>query len=79
MATGTDKQKKLHYELSHVGLRAQATAVGLLQLCHELRRVNVIDEAAIDRIVDAHLVHGEEVTDLVFHRLGTGDTEPHDG
>ena len=38
-----------------------------------------LDEAAIDRIVEAHLVGGEEVTDLVFHRLGTGDTEPQDG
>jgi hypothetical protein len=59
MATNTDKQKKLHYELSHVGLRAQATAVGLLQLCQELRRVNVIDEAAIDRIKAAI---AEEIT-----------------
>jgi (2Fe-2S) ferredoxin len=40
---------------------------------------NRLDEAAIDRIVDQHLVQGEEVAELVFHRLGTGDTEPVDG
>lgn len=39
---------------------------------------NRLDEAAIERIVDQHLVRGEEVSALVFHRLGTGDTEPHD-
>ena len=47
---GHDKQKKLHYELANVGLRAQATAVGLLQLCIELRRADVIDQEAVERI-----------------------------
>lgn len=31
------------------------------------------DLAALDRIVGEHLVDGREVTDLVFHRLGSGD------
>lgn len=53
MTTPYDKQKKLHWELTNVGLRAQATAVGLIQLCVELRRANVLDEAAIERIKDA--------------------------
>lgn len=53
MAIDEDKQKKLHYDLSNVGLRAQATAVGLLQLCIELRRENVISPEAIDRIKGA--------------------------
>ncbi|MET4664168.1 hypothetical protein [Sphingomonas sp. PvP056] len=53
MTTAYDKQKKLHFDLTNVGLRAQATAVGLVQLCHELKRANVLDEAAIDRIKDA--------------------------
>jgi (2Fe-2S) ferredoxin len=39
---------------------------------------NRLDEAAIESIVAQHLVRGEEVSALVFHRLGTGDTEPHD-
>lgn len=53
MTLSNDKQKKLHYDLANVGLRAQATAVGLLQLCIELRRVQVIDETAVERIKTA--------------------------
>jgi len=53
MTTPYDKQKKLHFDLTNVGLRAQATAVGLVQLCHELKRANVLDDSAIDRIKDA--------------------------
>ena len=53
MATAYDKQKRLHFDLTTVGLRAQATAVGLVQLCQELRRANVLDEPAIGRIKDA--------------------------
>ena len=30
---------------------------------------------SLDRIVSQHLVAGREVTDLIFHRLGAGDTE----
>lgn len=45
-----EKQKKLHFDVTNVGLRAQATAVGLVQLCLELRRTNILDEAAIERI-----------------------------
>jgi len=52
MLTG-NTQKKLHHELDYVGLRAQATAVGLLQLCIELRRANVIDQPAVERIKGA--------------------------
>ena len=59
MPEGHDKQKKLHYDLANVGLRAQATAVGLLQLCIELRRVNVIDQPAVERIKNAI---AEEIT-----------------
>ena len=33
-----------------------------------------VDEAAAARIVDEHLVAGREVPDLIFHRLGLGDT-----
>lgn len=33
-----------------------------------------VDEAAAARIVAEHLVAGREVADLVFHRLGSGDT-----
>lgn len=51
--TGKGDQKKLHYDLTNVGLRAQATAVGLVQLCNELRRAGVLEDAAIDRIKNA--------------------------
>lgn len=50
MTMAADKHRKLHFDLTNVGLRAQATAAGLLQLCTELRRVNVLDDAAIERI-----------------------------
>jgi hypothetical protein len=48
-----EKQKKLHFELTNVGLRAQATAVGLVQLCIELRRANVLPDDAFERIKDS--------------------------
>lgn len=47
------EEQRLHDAVGFVGLRAQATAVGLLQLSLELRRVGVIDEDAIDRIKEA--------------------------
>jgi hypothetical protein len=53
MMVSYDKQKKLHFDLANVGLRAQATAVGLVQLCRELQRANVLDDAALGRIKDA--------------------------
>lgn len=47
------EEKRLHDAVSMTGLRAQATAVGLLQLTAELRRAGVLDEAAVARIKDA--------------------------
>lgn len=47
------EEQRLHDSVGFVGLRAQATAVGLLQLSLELRRAGVIDEDAITRIKDA--------------------------
>ncbi len=34
-----------------------------------------VDTASLDRIVTEHLVGGNEVYDLIFHRLVEGDTE----
>lgn len=45
-----EEDKRLHYDLGNVGLRAQATAAGLLQLCAELRDAGVLGEEAIERI-----------------------------
>lgn len=32
------------------------------------------DEQALERIVSEHLEQGREVSELIFHRLGAGDT-----
>lgn len=45
--------KEVHQLVSFVGLRAQATAVGLLQLSAELLRAGVLREDAIARIKTA--------------------------
>lgn len=49
--------RELHQTLEFIGLRAQATTVGLLQLCAELVKVRVLDDGAIQRIKDA--IHRE--------------------
>jgi hypothetical protein len=46
-------ERRLHDSVEFVGLRAQATAVGLLQLCAQLVRVGVLDEHAVTVIKDA--------------------------
>ncbi|WP_323810019.1 hypothetical protein [Sphingobium baderi] len=61
MTMDFDKHKKLHFDLTNVGLRAQATATGLLQLCTELRRANVLDDAAMERIKVA-IAHEIEIS-----------------
>lgn len=53
MTTSFEKQRELHSDLLYIGLRAQATAVGVVQLCIELRRANVLDESAMERIKEA--------------------------
>lgn len=53
MTTAYDKQKRLHHDVTNVGLRAQATAVGLIQLCIELRDAGMVSEDAITRIKGA--------------------------
>ena len=47
------EERRLHDQVGFVGLRAQATAVGFLQLCTELCRAGVLDQAAMDRIKEA--------------------------
>lgn len=46
-------QRSMHYDLTNVGLRAQATAAGLVQLCIELQRLNILDDTAVGRIKNA--------------------------
>jgi hypothetical protein len=49
--------RELHRTLDFIGLRAQATMVGLIQLCAELVKVSALDDDAIGRIKDA--IHRE--------------------
>ena len=43
MTVAMEQQKKLHFELTNVGMRAQATAAGMVQLCRELHRAGILD------------------------------------
>jgi len=49
----TSETRKLRETINLLGLRAQATVAGMVQLAIELRRVGALDEAAIGRIKDA--------------------------
>lgn len=49
--------RELHRTLDFIGLRAQATTVGLIQLCAELVRARVLGDDAIGRIKDS--IHRE--------------------
>lgn len=51
----TQDARKLHEMVEMVGLRAQATSVGLIQLSVELRRAGVLAEDAVGRIKAAIL------------------------
>lgn len=42
MDSKLEKQRRLHFDLVNVGLRAQATAAGFVRLCIELRDANVL-------------------------------------
>jgi hypothetical protein len=44
------EDRRLHDAMDFIGLRALATAAGMIQLCSELQRAGVFDDAAIDRI-----------------------------
>lgn len=50
MDTRIEKQRRMHFDLINVGLRAQATAAGLVRLCIELRDANVLTQDALERI-----------------------------
>ncbi|HZZ32615.1 MAG TPA: hypothetical protein VFE10_11550 [Phenylobacterium sp.] len=47
------EEERLHDSVNLVGLRAHATAVGLLKLTSELVRAGVLEEVAVDRIKEA--------------------------
>jgi hypothetical protein len=50
---GYAEDKRVHDSIELVGMRAQATTVGLIQLAIELHRAKLLDQAAIDRIKES--------------------------
>jgi hypothetical protein len=46
-------EKRLHQTASLIGLRAQATVIGLIHLTTELVKAGVLDDEAVGRIKDA--------------------------
>lgn len=49
----TTEERQLHQDFNFLGLRAPATAAGLLQLTVELVGAGVLDQQAVGRIKDA--------------------------
>ena len=52
-ARGDAAARTRHETLDLIGLRAHATAVGLIQLCEELLNAGVLSTEGLDRIKDA--------------------------
>jgi hypothetical protein len=50
---GYAEDKRVHDSIELVGMRAQATTVGLIQLTIEMHRANLLDGPAVDRIKEA--------------------------
>ena len=70
MTNTYEKQRRLHYDVTNVGLRAQATAVGLIQLCIELRQAEVLSNAMLGRIKTAI---GDELAIGPYRRIASRD------
>ncbi|HEX4738633.1 MAG TPA: hypothetical protein VH331_13835 [Allosphingosinicella sp.] len=47
------EDRRLHDAMDFIGLRALATAAGLIQICTELERAGIFDDGAIGRIKQA--------------------------
>ncbi|QAY76189.1 hypothetical protein [Sphingosinicella sp. BN140058] len=67
-----NEARRLHQELEFIGLRAQATSVGFLQLCAELVKAGVIGNDGLQRIKDA--IH-REITCTNSRRHGRDEFE----
>lgn len=79
MGTKIDAQPALRVKRTRTHCMVACRAEGPLMVVYpEGTWYSRLDEAAIDLIIDTHLAGGAEVSALVFHRLGTGDTEPQD-
>lgn len=79
MGTQIDARPELRVKRTRTHCMVACRAEGPLMVVYpEGTWYNKLDEAAIDRIVEVHLVQGEEVPELIFHRLGSGDVEEQD-
>jgi hypothetical protein len=47
------EERRLHDAIDFIGMRAQATAAAIIQICTELRRAGALDEAAVTRVKEA--------------------------
>jgi uncharacterized 2Fe-2S/4Fe-4S cluster protein (DUF4445 family) len=65
------EDRRLHDAMDFIGLRALATAAGLIQVCAELRRVGVLDDGAIVRIKEAM------AREIALSHRGNFETEFH--
>ena len=63
------EDRRLHDAMDFIGLRALATAAGLIQICEELRRAGVFDDGAISRIKEAM------AREIALSRRGNFETE----
>lgn len=63
------EDRRLHDAMDFIGLRALATAAGVIQMCNELRRAGVFDEGAVTRIKEAM------AREIALSRRGTFETE----
>ena len=63
------EDRRLHDAMDFIGLRALATAAGLIQMCSELRRAGLFDDGAVDRIKEAM------AREIALSRRGNFETE----
>jgi hypothetical protein len=63
------EDRRLHDAMDFIGLRALATAAGVIQMCNELRRAGVFDEAAVARVKEAM------AREIALSRRGSFETE----
>jgi predicted deacylase len=65
------EERRVHDAMDFIGLRALATAAGLIQVCTELRRAGLLDDDAITRIKEAM------AREIALSRRGSFETEFH--
>jgi predicted deacylase len=69
MAMNPTEDRRLHDAMDFIGLRALATAAGMIQICTELHAAGIFDDAAIDRVKEAM------AREIALSHRGTFETE----